>query len=226
MPATNENTQESVIRPRNLSWLVALCLAALFAIPHAASRYRASIRLLVSFDIAVLENINRPPALQIYYDQGKGFSEKDSIQVVLPERGIPKKIQAYLPVTSLQALRLDYLNGPGLVTIRGLSFSDPFGAMLRFSQTPSQFSLHQTKDLHASGNTLTLQTSADADDPNITLPFQPPLQAPTTGKLWPNLLFGIKIFLILGCAIEVLFFVLGKSWANEWLKKRTFAVKK
>ena len=61
------------MQDRRYSWLVSLCLAALFAFPHAAFRYRASIRLLVDFDIMVEACGLKPPVLQVYYDQGRGF---------------------------------------------------------------------------------------------------------------------------------------------------------
>ncbi|NLZ17945.1 MAG: hypothetical protein GX087_09475 [Desulfobulbaceae bacterium] len=209
------------MQQRNRSWLVSIGIAALFAVPNATGRYQASIRPVVSFDIAVEKNINQPPALQIYYDQGKGFSEKHAIQVVLPAKAEVKKIQAHLPITRLHALRLDYLNGPGTVTIANLVITDPFGLVLAANFTPAQFIPHQTKSVEQQGGKFTVQTIQDADDPYVALPFQPALSAPTQGKIWPNLVFGLKIFFSISIAVEILFLIIGKSCINDWLRRKT-----
>ncbi len=205
---------------RKFSWVVSLVLAAMFAFPHAAGRYRASIRLLVHVDIAVEKNFNKPPALQIYFDQGKGFKEQDSIRVVLPEGGIQKQVQAYLPVTQLSALRFDYLNGPGTVTLANLTITDPYGAPLASHFSSARFHLHQTQPLEEKDGTLIVRTAPDAQDPYLTVQFEPSLQATKQGRIGANLFFGIKVFFILAAVLELLFLVIGKSWINAWLASR------
>ena len=208
------------MQPRNYSWLVSLCLAALFALPHATGRYQASTRLIVSFDIAVEENRNRPPVLQIYYDTGKGFREQESMRAVLPERAIPKAIQAHLPASSIHALRLDYLDGPGRVRISGLTILEPFGAQLAANFSAAQFTTHQTTSLQQNGESLLMQSSPQADDPHIALAFQPALSTPKQERIWPNVVFGFKIFALLGVGLEILFLLIGKSWINVWIRAK------
>ena len=208
------------MQQHNLSWFFSFIIAACFAIPHAAGRYQASLRVIVAFDIAVEENINRPPALQLYYDKGKGFREKHSIRVVLPEKGIPKKIQAYLPATRLHGLRLDYLNGPGRIAIYGLRFVDPFGMELKTHFSPESFILNQTQELLLKNNTLVVQAEPGADDPYIALAFNPALTASKQGKAGSSIVFGLKIFAIMGGAVEILLLIIGKSWINDWFRKR------
>lgn len=208
------------MQQHTLSRLFSLILAALFAIPNATGRYQASMRLIVVFEIAVEENVNRPPTLQLYYDKGKGFSEKQSIRVVLPEKGEPKQIQAYLPTTSLHGLRFDYLNGPGRVTLSNLRFMDPFGMSLASGFSADRFNVNQTQDVSFTGNTLTVVSQPEADDPYIVLAFKPPLTALKQGKIQSSVLFGLKIFAIMAICVEILFFIIGKSWFNDWLRKR------
>lgn len=208
------------MQQHNLSWLFSLALAALFAIPNATGRYRASMRPIVAFDIAVEQNVNRPPTLQLYYDKGKGFSEQHSVRVVLPEKGTPKKIQAHLPVIRLRALRLDYLNGPGRVVITNLRFLDPFGMSLETGFVPDQFTVNQTLDLQVKNNTLVAQSQPEADDPYIVLAFNPVLKASGEGKVGSSAVFGLKIFALMGICVEILFFIIGKSWFNDWLRMK------
>ncbi len=203
------------MRHRNLSWLITLGLAALFAIPNAAGRYRASTRIFLSFDIRVEEALHRPPLLQIYYDQGGGFSEGHSIRVVLPEKGAEKHIQALLPVPRLRALRLDYLNGPGTVSMKHIVLTDPLGTPL-LEPSAKQFTPLQTQSLRQSGDLLRVQTSPQAEDPHLSLTFEPALTAPRQGKALASLVFGLKIFAIVALGLELLLLVLGKSWLNTW----------
>lgn len=204
------------MQDRRYSWLVSLCLAALFAFPHAAFRYRASIRLLVDFDIMVKACGLKPPVLQVYYDQGRGFSEKNSMRVVLPEQK-SKHIQAYLPVTRLYRLRLDYLNGPGTVRLSRMTITDPFGPVLLSEIPVRQFVGHQTQQVVQDGNALLVQSEANADDPHLALNFEPPLRASGAGKFWSSLVFGCKVFGIMAAALEILFLCIGKSFLNAHL---------
>lgn len=204
------------MQDRRYSWLVSLCLAALFAFPHAAFRYRASIRLLVDFDIMVEACGLKPPVLQVYYDQGRGFSEKNSVRVVLPEQQ-SKHIQAYLPVTRLYRLRLDYLNGPGTVRLSRMTVTDPFGPVLLSEIPVRQFVGHQTQQIVQDGNALRVQSEANADDPHLALNFEPPLRASGAGKFWSSLVFGCKVFGIMAAALEILFLCIGKSFLNARL---------
>ncbi len=207
------------MRHRNLSWLITLGLAALFAFPNAAGRYRASTRLFLSFDIRVEESLHRPPLLQIYYDQGDGFSERQSIRVVLPENGAEKQIQALLPVVRLHALRLDYLNGPGTVSMKRIALADSLGTpLLRLSA--ERFTPFQTQSLRQSGDSLRVQSDAQAEDPHLSLAFDPALTAPRQGKALASLVFGLKIFAIVAFGLELFLLILGKSWINTWLGRK------
>ena len=201
---------------RRFSWLVSLGLAALFALPHAAFRYRASIRLIVEFKIAVHENELRPPSLQIFYDRGRGFREKASVKVILPER-TKRAIQAYLPATRLRGLRIDYLNGPGRVEIEGFRIIEPFGEALLTHVPPERFTLFQTEPLKRDGDSLAVRSAPGADDPHIALNFAPALTAPRAGKFRSSLIFGLKIFAIMAVALEGLFCCIGKSFLNDLL---------
>ena len=204
---------------RRFSWLVSLGLAALFAVPHAAFRYRASIRLIVEFKITVHENELRPPLLQIFYDYGRGFREKASVKVTLPER-TKRDIQAYLPVTRLRGLRIDWLNGPGRVEIEGFRIIEPFGEALVTQVPPERFTVFQTEPLQRAGDSLAVRSAAGADDPHIALRFAPALTAPREGKFHSSLVFGIKIFAIMAVALEGLFCCIGKSCLNDVFTRR------
>lgn len=199
---------------RRFSWLVSLGLAALFALPHAAFRYRASIRLIVEFQVTVHENALRPPLLQIFYDTGRGYREKASVKVTLPER-TKRDIQAYLPATRLRGLRLDWLNGPGRVEIEGFRIIEPFGETLVAQVPPERFTLHQTEPPTREGDVLLVRSAAGADDPHIALSFDPALTAPKAGKLRSSLVFGLKIFAIMAVALEGLFCCVGRSFLND-----------
>ena len=209
------------MQQHDLSWLFSLILAALFAIPNATGRYQASMRLIVAFDIAVEENLHRPPTLQLYYDKGEGFSEKHTMRVVLPEKGAPKKIQAHLPVTRLHGLRFDYLNGPGRVAISELRLLDPFGISLGTHFSPDSFSVNQTQDLLLKNNILVVQSQPGADDPYIALNFHPALTASKQGKTESSVLFGLKIFLVIWICVEILFMIIGKGLINDWFREKT-----
>lgn len=208
------------MQQRKFSWLVSLALAALFACPHATGRYRASTRLIVDFDMAVEENLHRPPLLQIYYDKGKGFRERDSIRVVLPEGGASKHIQAFLPVRQLYALRLDYLNGPGTAAFSGMKIMDPFGSSLLARIPASQFATFQTEGLQEKEERLIVRSSPQADDPHIALIFDPALSVPGGRHVRPNMIFGVKIFAVFWVVLEILFLLTGKSWLNTWINRR------
>lgn len=204
---------------RRFSWLVSLALAALFALPHAAFRYRASIRLIVEFRITVHENELRPPILQIFYDRGRGYREKASVKVTLPER-TKRSIQAYLPTTRLRGLRIDWLNGPGRVEIEGFRIIEPFGGVLVAQVPPERFTLFQTEPLARDGDSLAARSLAGADDPHIALNFEPALKAPREGKFHSSLVFGLKIFAIMAVALEGLFCCIGKSFLNDFFTAR------
>ena len=200
---------------RRFSWLVSLGLAALFALPHAAFRYRASVRLIVEFDVAVRANERRPPQMQIFYDTGRGYRERASVKTVLPERG-GKHIQAYLPATRLRGLRVDYLDGPGRVEIEGFRVIEPFGEVLVARVPAERFTLFQTEPLRREGDRLFVRSAAGADDPHIGLSFDPALAAPRAGKFRSSLVFGLKIFAIMAVALEGLFCGIGKSFLNDF----------
>lgn len=202
---------------RKYSWVVSLALAALFAFPHAAGRYRASTRLIVEFDIAVEKNVHRPPVLQIFYDKGKGFKEQESFRVVLPEGGIRKHIQAVMPAMQLHALRLDYLNGPGVAVISDFKIMDSLGTPLLSRLPVARWATFQTQDLQEQGENLIVQANQQADDPHINMVFEPALSAAGKEQIWPNIVFGIKIFVILSLVLEMLFLLTGKSRFNDWI---------
>lgn len=202
------------------SWLVSLGIAALFAAFNAGGHYRASNRIMLNFDIRVKEARHLPPLLQIYYDQGRGFEERHSMRVVLPGKGAVKHIRTMLPVQNLQALRLDYLNGAGRVEIARLSLTDALGTPLVDQWHAERFTPYQTESLRQSGDTLHVQSGAQADDPHLALLFDPALRAPRQGKAMASLVFGGKIFLILALSLELLLLVIGKSWLSGWRRPR------
>jgi len=115
--------------------------------------------------------------LQLYYDLGNGFSEKDSASALVVPDTNDQNYQIEIPRKLIFNLRLDPPASRDEFVVGEISIIDGFGRPIK----PFHISLkgaYPNKDIsvfHLAETSLTLRTEDNAPDPQVIIPFASPL---------------------------------------------------
>jgi len=126
--------------------------------------------LWAQYFISVEIKAEKPDIAQLYFDDGTGLSEANSVKAMLIGDGGFEEIQFAIPEVNLKLLRFDPLTKPGAVVIRSMNieFHDSLFIFPLRKVTPSnQISKSVLRD-----GMLHVETSQDGFDPQLVLPIQ------------------------------------------------------
>ena len=113
---------------------------------------------------------NNPDIAQVYFDDGTGLSEANSVKAMLIGDGGFEEIQFSVPEGNLKLLRFDPLTKPGAVVIRSMNieFHDSLFIFPLEKVNPS----NQISKAGLRDGMLHVETSPDGFDPHLVLPIQ------------------------------------------------------
>lgn len=146
-----------------------------------------------------------PGYIQLFYDIGRGFNESDSrIQNLQPD-GVRRLIMLPLPLGRYSALRLDPLNGPGVVTISGCRIRDRQGRVLLEIPPERILATQQIQRISISGQTVRMDISPGCYDPNTLIKLDGPFilasEAPTDWAAYAKRSAAVFSALLLAVAL-------------------------
>ncbi len=159
-------------------------------------RYQALRYLNVEFEIQIETAIEKP-ILQLFYNTGKGYREKDSQSFWLKTDNEFQLIFCRIPATELNSLRIDFLNGPGEATFREINiFSNSKESVFRLSEH-TKIENNQVESINIASDQIQVKTINPANDPYLNIFFPSPLTLSQKKSLTGQLLFTAKIFFII-----------------------------
>ncbi|WP_028583098.1 hypothetical protein [Desulfogranum mediterraneum] len=179
-------------------WLT-LGVAGLISLLSAWFHYQASGYQTISLEIRTNTELETP-VFQLFYDLGRGYRERDSHSFLLQPGESFQQLSYTIPSHTIHGLRLDFLNGPGQVTLRQLTFH-PADSDYLAPAPQVQLHFNQAEPLNHSPAGLTIRTRPEANDPFVQLSLEQPICHPCSHPLWPQLLFALKVFTFLGLCL-------------------------
>ncbi len=159
-------------------------------------RYQALRYLNVEFEIQV-ETTTEKPILQLFYDIGEGYREKDSQSFWLTTENKFQLIFCRIPASELHGLRIDFLNGSGKATFHKINiFSNSRESVFTLSKH-TKIEQNQIELLNITSDQIQTKTINSANDPYLIFPFPTSLRPSLKKHLTEQLLFTTKIFFII-----------------------------
>lgn len=192
--------------PQHL-WLT-LSIALVLAVTMSGLRFGTSSNLVFSVNIAATTDMETP-IFQLFYDVGRHFNERDSRSVQLPQDRQAVPVSIPIPGRSILGLRVDLLNGPGTVVMQGLRVTTRLGKTLYTPDKNSEVELHQIETMEVKPEHIRVTINSEANDPYLVLYFSPPLRSAIKGDWSAHLSFGLKLFIVLFCGLELLLLLAG-----------------
>ncbi len=174
------------------SMMIALTLSGL----NTWYRSEAIRYLNVQFEISIETPVEKP-ILQIFYNIGNGFNEKDSQGFWLTEQDSYELIFCRIPATKLSNLRFDFINGSGKATIQDVMVTSNNGQVIFKVTEDAKIDTNQIESITVQKNVISLKSTDSAFDPYFTLSFPQPLAVNAENQFWQHVLFGFKIFSII-----------------------------
>lgn len=148
-------------------------------------------------------------AFQIYYDDGSGLSEELSGRATISGDGAPATFQFPLPAGTYKSLRLDPLDGTGSVTLSHLRIVSRTGRNIADLPLAAFQSAYQIASTRLADGALHIATTPDANDPQLTLAFTPPLVlAPSWRDYLPR---AWRVVLPVFAALATLLFLVDRA---------------
>jgi hypothetical protein len=148
---------------------------------------------------------------RLYYDKGKGLSEKNSVGIPIPGDQQLRDYWFPFPKGIVKPLRFDALSTGGTVTLAALEVADDCGVPLGSVDFHQLKALNQIQSMDLQGGQMRIVTEPNANDPQISVPIEGFPQVQISDRRIA--LFGLRIiveyFILLG-----LFFSIFSFWLH------------
>jgi hypothetical protein len=182
--------------------VLALALAVAAALPFMTTSSES--RDFYLFDVTLTSPI--ASTTQLFWDSGGGFREDDSSRQPLKVEPKPVVYRYMMPIGRFQALRLDPADGPGTLTLSHAQIVDDRGRVVRTFRPDDFIAANQIARLTREGDTLVVETTPDARDPNLLLRLREPLVLPNSARIWYRFAAPVAwpvflVGLLLGCPV-------------------------
>ena len=173
-----------------------------------SSWYHAQASRYLTFSVEIISKTEmEKPVFQLFYDIGRGFNEKDSNSFLLTADETAQTISYTIPSHSICDLRLDYLNGPGQVTLKNFELHSNSGENIYIQLHPDHLQLNQTENMLLFPRSVQLKTLSTANDPYIQISFEPACSLITTPLQLADFMFALKTFCVLFFSTSLLIFL-------------------
>lgn len=153
------------------STLAAVLFGFLSAIPFVPTSRQAIGR----FALELRLQSEKSGYVQVYYDIGAGFNEADSARFPITRGTEPAGFRFPLPAARVRALRIDPINNDGTVTLERPRVLDDDGREKRVVGTGELEPLYEIETSRSDERGWTLRPVPGAQDPQLLVRFQPPL---------------------------------------------------
>lgn len=113
---------------------------------------------------------------QLFWDTGNGMNEVDSSAQPLRIESKPVQYGYLLPLGTIRSLRFDPTNRQAVMTLKNARIVDRTGRVVRSFQPSDFVNANQLSRFEIKGDTLTIESVPNANDPVVDLPFAVPLK--------------------------------------------------
>ncbi|MEN8198937.1 MAG: hypothetical protein ABFR63_02575 [Thermodesulfobacteriota bacterium] len=145
-----------------LSLVVVLGLAALIG-HFVQSPYGKNCRV---YSVSVVLEADQEAALELYYDTGRGFDEKDHQEMLIAPAGEKIKYEFTIPVwREFSKFRIDPVGGGVKMKIHSVEVSSLDGSFTHSVDLEAVSPLQQITNGHWNGSSYSFETAAEAPDP-------------------------------------------------------------
>jgi len=150
----------------------AALLSAAAVIPFLPAAQKATDR----FDLEVRYASSVSAHLQIYFDRGSGFNERDSTQVAVVKGEAAQTYRLTVPPGNYRNLRFDPLDRDGTVRIEAARIADRTGRTVREVPLTGFKPASQIQTIQQTNGGLEVIMVPGSNDPQMLIGFDPPLQ--------------------------------------------------
>ena len=116
-----------------------------------------------------------PGMTQLFWDTGEGMNEVDSSAQPLKVEPRPVQYGFLLPLGTIKSLRFDPTNRQAVMTFRNARIEDRYGHLVRSFQPDEFIAANQIARHEVRGDTLTMESVPNANDPVLDLKLATPL---------------------------------------------------
>lgn len=153
--------------------LVAALVSAIVVVPFLPEA--RTQRAVLMFEVRL--GSSSAGRVQIFYNTGAGYSEGASAVLPLARSATPLLYRLPLPAGVYHGLRFDPIDHDGTVTIESLRIIRPDGSVWRTLSFSELRPAHQIAAMRERDGRLEVVTESDANDPQLSLTFNPPIEA-------------------------------------------------
>jgi hypothetical protein len=150
----------------------ALLFGAIAAIPFFPTGDRAVERTV----LAITAKTERGGHIQLFYDDGSGLSEANSVMLPLPPVTEARELRFKLPARRLIAFRLDPIKGDATVTFSNPRIVTESGEVVRQLRLGDFTAPWDIANLSLADGTLRAEPKPGANDPQLLVSLDPPLE--------------------------------------------------
>jgi hypothetical protein len=193
--------------------LLTFALSVILTVFYTWYHAQAKGFITLSLQLSATTEIKRP-ILQIFFDTGQGFRERDSHSFPLAPQKTSQDLLYTIHSSVIYGLRLDYLNGPGSVLLQDMRFISTSGDDILSISIPEDSGVNQTSISHPTPGVVALTSTPTANDPYIIIPFSEPFLSPAGHFDLSQVQFGMKIFCALFVGISLIFMFTG-NWFDR-----------
>lgn len=169
--------------------LLALVLAVAAALPIMTTS--VDRRDYYFFDITLTST--SAGTTQLFWDLGRGYNENDSSRQPLKIEPKPVVYRYMMPMGDFKALRFDPIDGGGAFDLSHAQIVDLRGRV-QYKFSPADFkAVSEITPLEIRGDTLHVQTTADARDPILEITLKKPVHLASNGRIWLELGWPIAL---------------------------------
>lgn len=201
--------------------VLALALAVAAALPNMTTS--SERRDFFLFDVTLTST--RASTTQLFWDLGRGLNESDSSRQPLKVEPTPVVYRYMMPMGTFRRLRLDPGDAPGTYTLSHAQIVDDRGRVVRTFGPDDFVAINQIARLEQRGDTLVVETTPDARDPNLLLRLREPLVLHNSARIWlrTGLPVAWRVFLaglFLGCPLVATWLQPKLAQIGGWLRAR------
>lgn len=166
-------------------------------------KYQQQKRCFFAITMSI-ENSCPFPMAQLFFDTGKGYSQKETGILPVTSNGLKQKLSFELPRTTIKSFRFDPINCGGTFSIHQTDIISNTGEIIQSFKSKNYNPANQISIKKTEQENITYMVAEGDVDPQIILTPVPELQAVYKVSPGPAILFAARLFFIMSLTFFLL----------------------
>ena len=187
----------------NKPFILAISAALLVSFVAGIMKYQQQRRCFFAITMSIKNSCPFPMA-QLFFDTGKGYSQKETGILPVTSNGLKQKLSFELPRTEIKSFRFDPINCGGTFSIYQTDIISNTGEIIKSFNSHSYKPANQISIIKTEKKDTTYMVAEGNVDPQIILIPVPELNAVHSVSPGAALLFATRLFFIMGLTFFLL----------------------